>query len=381
MNKKIIWILGLIIIVLIILGLNRKSDSTYSESIKIGSVSARTGVGVAIGDEEYKGTKLAVDEINKKGGIKGRMLELVSEDVSIDKLNIAGSVANKLVSIDKVIAIVGPQWDEPMLAMLPITEKAKVPLIGPDTTDSVESDIVGQYLFSTWYDNRVGVEVIMKHAQAKGLKKISILRPLNAGFWKFASDLVASSAPKYGITIVEDVDIGNPLTTDFRTFISKLKQKKPDAIFFIMADPGQCIFFKQMREQGFAVPVLATEAAGNNASLSQCASDMTNLYFSTPSVSHPGYKAFESAFTEAYGRGPLFPSAVTAYDAVRVLADALEKTAGEGGEALQKALSETKGFKGASLPEITFKENGFVITPADAFEMQTVRDGKFVKAE
>lgn len=380
MNKKTGWIISVIVILILILIVLR-SQGEDASPIKIGSVSALTGVGVAIGEEEYKGTRLAVDEINKAGGVKGRPLVLISEDVSIDKLKNAGSVANKLVSVDKVVAIVGPQWDEPMLAMLPITEKAQVPLIGPDTTDAVESDTVGTYLFSTWYDNRVGVDAILKYAQEKGLKKIAILRPLNAGFWKFASDLVAANASKYGLTIIDDVDVGNPLATDFRTFITKLKQKNPQAIFFVMADPSQCIFFKQMKEQGFTVPVLATEAAGNNASLTQCASDMSNLYFSTPSVDHAGYKEFEKAFMASYGRLPQFPSAVTAYDAVKVLAIALEKTDGQGGPILQKALSETKGVRGASQPELTFKENGFVITPADAFEMRMVRDGKFVKAE
>ena len=383
--KKIIWFV--LILAIIWAGAEalkkggEKSGVEGGGVIKIGSVAALTGVGVAIGEEELKGAQLAVDEANENGGLDGRQIVLVSEDLSIDKLKNAGTVASKLINIDKVVAIVGPQWDEPALAILPIIEQSKTPMIGPDTTDTIETNGLGAYLFSTWYDNRVGIKTLLEFAEKKGFKKVAIIRPLNGGFWKFASDQFAQGASAHGITIIDDVDIGNPLTTDYRTFITKVKNKNPEAIFFVTSDPGECVFLKQMKELGVNVPLLATESAGDKASLGQCAGDMTNLYFSTPKVDHPRYQTFLQSFIKKYGREPLFPSAVTAYDAVRIILHALEKTGGVGGETLQKVLAETKDFPGASLPLITFKENGFVITPPDAFEMQTVRDGQFVKAE
>ena len=383
MNKTVAWIVAVIVVLGVIwftVG-NKPAALVGGEPIKIGSIAALTGVGTAIGEEELKGAQLAVDEANAEGGFNGRSVVLVSEDLSIDKLKNAGAVASKLINVDKVVAIVGPQWDEPALALLPIIEQNKTPMIGPDTTDAVETGGLGAYLFSTWYDNRIGIEELLKFAEKQELKNIAIIRPLNGGFWKFASDLFASGALARGITIVDDVDIGNPLTTDYRTFITKVKEKKPEAIFFVTSDPGECIFLKQMKELGVNVPLLATEAAGNKASLDQCSGDMANLYFSTPKVDHPGYRSFQESFVKKYGRPPLFPSAVTAYDGVKIILAALEKTGGIGGEALQKVLTETKDFPGASLPTITFDEKGFVITPDGSFEMQTVRGGQFVRME
>ena len=379
--KNLIWL----IVILVIIGggwwfsQQPETPPAASEPIKIGNIAALTGAGVAIGEEELKGAQLAVAEANAAGGFRGRPVVLVSEDLSIDKLKSAGAIASKLINVDKVVAIVGPQWDEPAMAILPIIEQSQIPMVGPDTTDTIETGGLGAYFFSTWYDNRVGIKTLLEFAERKNLKKISIIRPLNGGFWKFVSDEFTSGAPAHNITIIDDVDIGNPLTTDYRTFIAKIKTKKPDAIFFVTADPGECIFLKQMRELGIKVPLLATEAAGNYASLNQCAGDMVNLYFSTPKIDHPQYDVFRKSFTYKYGREPLFPSAVTAYDAVRVILLALEKTDGIGGEELQKALAQTADLPGASLPVITFKKNGFVMTPDDSFEVQTVKDGKFVE--
>ncbi len=79
--------------------------------IKVGGIAALTGVGVANGEEVRKGAELAVKEINASGGVLGRPIEYIVEDVSIDKLDVAGTVTQKLISIDKVSVIVGPQWD------------------------------------------------------------------------------------------------------------------------------------------------------------------------------------------------------------------------------------------------------------------------------
>lgn len=381
MSKKtlISLISAMVIAVIIVINFSNKGEN--NQTIKIGGISARTGVGAPIGDEEYKGALLAVEEINKKGGIDGKQIEFISEDLSIDRLKDAGVVANKLVTIDKVVGIVGPQWDEPAMAILPIIEEAKVSLIGPDQSDTIETDEVGEYLFSTWYDNRVGVDVILKHAQSQGIKRVAIVRAIDAGFWKFVSDDFSGKANQYGIEIVDDITLGNAFTTDFRTTIVKIKEKNPDAVFSVTTDPVQCPLFKQFNELGFDKPIFATEAAGNQASLEQCHGVLENLYFSTPVNENKKFSDFEKAFEKRFGNKPAFPSAVTAYDAVYVLANALEKTNSEGGEALQKALSETRGLEGASQPLITFKENGFVETPSDIFQMRTVRGGEFVPVE
>lgn len=379
-TKHCIVVIILILLGLALFSLNKNKRTSLLGPIKIGSISALTGVGVSIGEEERNGALLAVAEINARGGVSGRQLELVPEDVSIDKMKVAPTVVSKLVNIDKVVAIVGAQWDEPSEAIIPSIESLHVPTISPDATNHVEVNRDAPYFFSTWYDNRVGIRTLLSYAQKQELKKIYIIRPINGGFWKFTADLLTQYAPEYGVEIVGDVDLGNPLIMDFRTPLAKVKSVRPDAIFAVTTDPNQCVLSKQAMELGLNIPILATEAAGNQDSLGKCPQYLETTYFSTP-VQGDSYRAFEKAYVTKFGRAPQYPSAVNAYDAVYVIAHALKETGGEGGSVLRDEIAKTAGLSGAALSKLSFDAKGYLITPADAFEMKTVRGGKFVEVK
>jgi len=364
-------------VLLVILGSLLYSSPHRDSKIKIGSIAALTGVGSAIGQEELKGVRMAIDEANAEGGVNGESVELVSEDVSIDKMKTITSVARKLISIDKVLAIVGPQWDEPAQPLLPLIEEAKVPTVGADNSDQLEKDKDFQYFFSTWYDNRVGVRELLRFVQKKGWTKIAIIRPVNSGFYKFTADTMVNESPKYGVTIVEDLDMGNPLSLEYQTPIAKIKQVKADAVFIVTSDYSQCTFLKEAKELGLSIPKIGTESAGDYVSLSNCPKLLENTYFSSPKITEKGSQ-FIKNFIAKYGDGPKFPTAVTAYDATKILIQSLRVTKGKGGEELQKILAKTK-TEGSSLEHISFNEKGFVYTPEDTFEMMSVKDGKFVK--
>lgn len=378
MNKKHVW--G-IVVVLVIIGafvMNaRKPQDLSAEPIKIGSISALTGVGAAIGEAERRGAQLAIDEINANGGVLGRPLQLISEDVSIDKIKNGATVTQKLINIDKVIAIVGPQWDEPAEPILPLIEAAKIPMVGPDTSDQLEKDTNYDYFFSTWYDNRVGIRELLRHAQKENIENFTVIRLVDAGFWKFTADTFVNEAPNYGVNIVDDINLGNPLVQDFRTVITKVKSQKPEAVFVVTSDYNQCTLLKQMDDLALNVLSFGTESSGDSVSLVNCPQSLERRVFSTP-VKTKGQIEFEEKFEKKYGSKPEYPSIVTAYDAVRMIADALRRSKLEGGEALQKAIAETN-MPGAAVPVIKFNEKGFLQTPEDAFEMKTMKGGVFVE--
>ncbi len=382
-NKWIGWIIVAVLVIgAIWYGGRQPSVVGEKEPIKIGEISAQTGIGITIGEEELKGALLAAKEINARGGVFGHPLQIVPGDVSIDKLKAGATVAQKLISVDKVLAIVGPQWDEPMQVVAPIAELAKVPLVGPDTTDTLKQEAAYSYLFSTWYDNRVGIRELLRHAQKHNLKRVVILMQRKAGFWSFTRDAFVQNAPQFGVQVVKEFEMGEPISFDFRTTLAKIKQVPHDAIFFVMSDPTQCVYLKQKKELGITSVSLGTESTGNPASLKECGAYMEgNTYFSTPRNDHEGYKVFAAAFEKEYGRQPLYPSAVTAYDGVGMIAKALVTSNLKGGESLRNALAAIKDYPGASLATMTFKENGFLDTPEDAFEMLTIKDGKFIKVE
>ncbi len=380
MKSNRIFKIAVIIIIIVFVGYVLFQSRQNSGTVKIGGVFALTGAGASMGLEELRGAELAVEEININGGIKGKRIEFIGEDLSIDKLKNAGLVANKLISVDKVKAIVGAQWDEPTEAILPAIEAARIPMIGHNTTDNVEAQKSYEYLFGTWYDSRVGIDVVLDFAKKKNLKNIALMRVFDGGFWKFTHDIFVERAPSYGVNIVEDIDLGNPLVTDFRTHLLKIKQSKPDALFMVVGDINECALLQQMKDMGLMIPLLATEAAGNDVSLSQCPKQLENVYFSAP-VRSSRFIEFNEKFKQKYGMDVLFPSTITAYDAVGIITDALEKTNLAGNDILRDAIAKTNNYQGVSLTSITFKQNGFVDTPPDSFEMQTVKDSKIIKYE
>ena len=353
-----------------------KNNPENRENIKIGGISALSGVGASIGEEERKGEVLAIEEINQRGGINGRRLELVSEDLSIDKINKAVSIAQKLIEVDKVVYIVGAQWDDTTSPILPVIEKAKVPMIGANTSDQLEKDQDYQYFFSTWYDNRVGVRELLRYSKAHNIKRVAIIKFLSAGFWEFTARSMVKDAPEYGVEIVSELDLGNPTALDFRTELLKANQSKPDAIFIVTNDFNQCPFLKQKLELGINTLTLGTEASADGTSIKNCPDLMENRFWSAPSGGS-NYSDFESRFSKRFGEKPNSPSASTAYDAIMVIADALRKTNGKGGEDLRNAIQKID-IKGVSINNIEFNQKGFLITPEDTFRMKNLKDGLVV---
>ncbi len=377
MLKKSLILLALVVILAVVGFRTRSHDS--SESIKLGYIGALSGVGAAVGEEEMKAVTLAAEVVNERGGINGRKLEIVFGDVSIDKMKEAGSVTRKLIDVDKVVGIVGPQWDEPAAAILPIIKESKIPTIGVNTTKDLEANIPNEFFFSTWYDNEEGIKELLRFAKTKGWSKVAIIRPFAGGFWELTRNYFIKHAAAYGVEVVAEENVGNFLELDYRTYLSKVKLAGPEAIFLVVSDYNQCTILKQMKELGLAIPLLSTESAGDQVSLRNCPELLTNVYFSSPTKSAK-YPEFEGAFVAKYGAAPAFPSAVTAYDAVFVFAKALSSTNGEGGEKLRDVLTHTQ-IKGFSQEDVIFDQNGFVLTKPGTFGMQTTKSGKFVQIQ
>ncbi|MEK7650403.1 MAG: ABC transporter substrate-binding protein [Patescibacteria group bacterium] len=384
-TKIIIWIVVIALAIWGILSFSKKAPvSTSGGSIKIGQMSGLTGIGSDIGVEERNGALLAVEEINARGGIAGRAIDLVSEDSPALDLKQGVSVATKLMTINNVLAIVGPQWDGQAEVVASVSGQEKVPVISPNASTDIETKINSPYFFTTWPKNEVGIRELLKFAKERGWKKIAIIEPANFSFWAYTASLFEKNAPEFGIEIVSK-EMGTDYTVvDYRTLIAKAKSKNPDAIFGSYAEL-ECVFLRQSRELGLAIPLLSTESAGTPKALVDCPTLLEDrLYFATPAQGN-GYDKFAEAYESRFEKKPLSPSAVTAHNAILVLSDVignLVKSDKEiSRENIRIGLDSVKFENGVSMPVIEFDEKGFVITSPEAFEMQTVRDGQFVKLE
>jgi len=351
-----------------------------SENIKIGGVFALSGLGSSQGEQELKGAKLAVDEINMAGGINGRKLELIAEDVSLDKLKVAPTVTSKLIDIDKVTAIVGTTWEEPAQIVVPLANSAKIPMVGPNQTREIEKENDMPFFFSTWHDDEIAVRTLLSHAKQKGFKRIAIIKPISIGYYEYVARKVEKHAKEFGVEIVSEISANDIAITDFRTHLIKSNQSRPDTILVIVSSFTECTLLKQKDELGIKAPIISTEAARDYVSLANCPKNMESIEFSYPKVSS-SYSDFEKRYVSAYGKKPETPSVMTAYDAVMIIAEGLKKTKGEGGDKLRLAIESINNYKGVSQDNISFDKYGFIITPPDSFEMMSVRDGKFITIE
>ena len=383
MNKIITIIVVAVVIVGGYFALNKKA-STSGEPIKIGQMSGLTGIGADVGEEERNGAMLAVEEVNAKGGIEGRLIKMISEDTPPFDLNQGASVSENLFAIDNVLAIVGPQWDGQAEVVAGISANRKVPVISPNASTDIESKINSPYFFTTWPDNEVGIKELLKFAGGRGWAKVSVIQPANFSFWLYTTNLLQKNAPDFGVSGISKEMGTDFAVVDYRTLITKTKPKKPDAVFGSYADL-ECVFLKQSKELGLELPFLSTESAGTPKALAECPELLNNrLYFATPSQSN-GFDVFSNSYEKRFGRKPISPSAVTAYNAVLVLADVMSNLAKSGKEItrenIKNGLDTVKFEGGVSMRVIEFNEKGFVVTPPEAFEIRTVRDGKFVKLE
>lgn len=369
----------LMMLTLLLAGAGCVSSGAQQEDIVFGGVFALSGVGSAIGQEEERGARLAIDEINAAGGINGKQIRWVPEDVSLDKLSETVSAVQKLLQIDGIDVLIGPTWDEPAAQLIPVMEEAKIPVVMPDATDSLEEETSYAYAFSTWVDNAVGIRELLRYAQRNELGRIAIIKPTAGGFWEYTARIMDDAAAEFGVEVIAEFDVGNPLEKDFRTVLTQLKQTEADAVFAVVSDYNQCSLLRQMKELDIPLPVLATESAGNKAALESCAELIEGtMFFSTPKQSE-AFAAFAQRYEEAYDMEVAFPTAAAAYDAVRAAAAGMESAAEEG-LALRDAIAGLE-IKGTLLETIVFDEIGFIDTPEDAFEMQTVKGGAFVPAE
>ena len=219
--------------------------------IKIGALFAVTGPAAFLGEPERNTAKMVVDEINKAGGVKGRKLELVTYDTAGDATK-AVQLATKLIKDDKVVAIIGPSTTGETMAVIPVAEKYKVPLISCSAGSKI-TDPVKKWIFKTAQNDTLAVGRIYEQLQKQKHNKVAILT-VSDGFGASGREQLKAQASKYGITILSD-DTYGPKDTDMTSQLTKIRGIKPDAIICWGTNPGPAVIAKNARQLGIKIPL------------------------------------------------------------------------------------------------------------------------------
>jgi branched-chain amino acid transport system substrate-binding protein len=227
----------------------QKAES--KSSYKIGGIFAITGRASFLGEPERNSMVLLAEQINARGGINGHPLELVIYDTEGDATK-AVLNANKLIEKDNVLAIIGPSLSGTTLAVVPVVERAKVPLISCAASVKITTP-VKPWVFKTPQTDVMAVAKIYEYLKGRGTKTIAIITVGNA-FGDSGREQLVKQAPDYGLRILTSEKFG-PKDTDMTPQLTKIRALKPEAIICWGTNPGPAVVAKNMRQLGIEIPL------------------------------------------------------------------------------------------------------------------------------
>ncbi len=362
--KKTIWIIIAIVIIVVVVGTTKQGTDS---PLKIGAAFALTGDAAPWGEESLRSAQLAVDEINEKGGVNGKKIELVTEDM---KSSTAGGVSavTKLINVDKVKAVM-ITWLDSYAGAESAVPKNMLMISQDAAIESVNTPVNHENVFSLWYRTAAKAKVTLDEMKRSGVKTVYLVLQHDSYYTKLLEFLKAE-ALNQDISIVGE-ELLNP-TDDTRTTIAKISESKPDAVFFGSYDEKLSVSFLKRYNEIVRTPI----AFYGDEFIEQ---DLANKNFNPTWLEGIKYYvpaspnlAFSEKFKERFGHLPMF-SAGTTYDTVYVIAEYLK----DNPRNLNTYMKSTT-FDTITYGKIKFDEIGGVVSDTSAITIKKISAGKVV---
>lgn len=295
------------------------------ETIKIGVNMELTGAVAAYGKSEQNGIKLAVDEINKAGGVDGKKIELVTKDNKSENAEASTSSTNLAIQ-SNVNAIVGPSTSGAVAAASLVSQKTGVPLITPSGTQddlTVDANGVKKFVFRTTFKDSYQGEVLAAYSYNNLNAKKVVLYYDNAS--DYAKGIADEFKRKYKGQIVTEATFTSG-DKDYQSALTKFKDQDYDAVVMPGYYTETGIITKQARDLGIDKPILGpdgfsdekfTELAGKK--------NASNVYYVSGYSTNVALSDKASGFIKAYEKAyKIEPNmfAALAYDSVYMVAEA-----------------------------------------------------------
>ena len=354
-------------------------------TIKIGVIAELTGDVPAVGASCKNAAEMAVAEINKNGGIqlgdKKYKVDLIIED-NAGKADQAASSAQKLITQQNVVAIVGPNVSRYAMPAAEIAESSKVVLITPWSTapkvslDS-KTNASKKYVFRACFIDPFQGRVVAKFALDNlKLKKAAVLYDVASEYNKGIAEIFKEVYEQNGGKVVA-FETYTTNDKDFSSQLTKIKKAAPEIIFLPNYYSEVPLQIQQAKRLGINVPFIGSDSWGSEELLKLCGKDCNDYYFSThyaADAATPTTKKFIENYKAKYGSTPDDVAALT-YDSFGLLWQAL-KTAGiNDRQALRDALAKIPQYDGVT-GSMQFKEGSG--DPIKSAVILKIKDGKFV---
>lgn len=355
------------------------SKGADGDTIKVGGLLEMTGGSASFGISGKNGIDLALKKINEKGVLGGKKLSLVVADTKSEASEATNGM-QKLISQDKVVAVIGPNQSSAVIASGAINNGAKVVDItpmgtNPDVTVDPKTKQVKPYSFRTCFIDPFQGTVMASFASNElKVKRAAIYIDNTSDYAKGLAQFFKENFVKNGgQVVIEEAYLQKD--TDFKSTLTKIKAAKPDFIYIPGYYQEVGLIVKQAREMGINVPMAGGDG-WDSAKLPEIAGKaaLENTFFSSlysPDDTSDLNKDFVAEYKKAYNTNPDVFAAL-AYDSTLLIAKAIEDAGSADPAKIAEAMAKIKGFKGVS-GEVTFNEEHNPIKSAVIIEH---KDGK-----
>lgn len=352
------------------------------DTIKVGALLAVTGPASFLGLPEARTLEMLADQVNAQGGIKGKKIQLIIKDTGASPEK-AISFAKQLIEEDKVFAIIGPSTSGETMAIKNIAQEGKTLLLSCAAAEVIGKP-VASYVFKTPQNDSDAAIAIFQQMKKMGITRIGVLSS-NTGFGQAGKQQIEKLAPAHGIQIAVN-EVYDKAATDLTAEVTKVKAGNVQGIINWSIEPAQALVIKNARQIGLKIPIFQSHGFGNIQYVKAAGAAAEGVIFPAGRLlvadelpaKHPQKKLLQTYRKEyeAKYKEDVSTFGGHAYDAFMLLVDAVKKV-GADREKVRTAVENTKGFVGTG--------GVFNFSPADhnglgldAFEMLTVKDGRFV---
>jgi branched-chain amino acid transport system substrate-binding protein len=352
-----------------------------AEPIRIGSFLTVTGPASFLGDPELKTLQMYVEDINAKGGVKGRKIELIHYDTGGNAKD-AVNFVKRLIKNDNVDLIIGGTTTGDTMAVIPDVEKEGIPFISlAGAVEIIEP--VKKWVFKTPHTDRMAVAKIYEDLRKRGLTKVALITG-DGGFDKSGREQLLKLAPQYGITIVVDESYGNK-DSDMTAQLTKIRASEAQAIINFGFGQAPAIVTRNIKQLGITLPLYQShgvasktfiDLAGDAAEGVRMPAAALVIAEQLPDANpqKPVLLAYKKQYEAKHG--PVSTFGGYAYDGLMIAVEAIQRAGGADKAKVRDEIEKTQGFIG-NTGVFNMSPQDHMGLNLDAFKMVEIRGGSW----
>ncbi|MEA2718197.1 MAG: branched-chain amino acid transport system substrate-binding protein [Candidatus Eremiobacteraeota bacterium] len=327
-----------------------RSAGAANEPYLIGATVSESGPGATLGRPEADSIQMAVDEINKAGGVNGHPLQATILD---DESNPTTAVNNTRKLLDQhVVAIIGSSLTQTSLAMIPLTQAAKVPLISlASSAQVIQPTADRQWVFKMPITDFHVAQAMQEYMRKRKQTKVAVIYR-DDDYGKTGLSHFKDAGKNFGFEVVAAEAI-NARASDATTQLTHIKAANPDAIVAWTTLPSAAVIIKAYRELGLSYPIYYSDGAATGVFPQQAGAALNGGFIASTKINvadslpnNDPQKKLLTHYIDAFVKGypkdaPVSIFGGFGYDSVYVLKQAIQRAKSTDGEKLRSALEHT----------------------------------------